>query len=134
MIKGISHLGIAVKDMDKARDYYRTVFGLESREPIVGAGGTVKASLIDLDNVVLELLSPIGTDVPVAKFIQNRGEGIQHVCYEVDDIKREIERFKAINIETIGNLMDGAEGLSIFLHPKGTMGILTELVEKRTQG
>lgn len=130
MIKGISHLGIAVMDVEKAREFYRTAFGLESDEPIIGAGGTVKASLIVLDNVVLELLAPIGSDVPVAKFLEKRGEGIQHVCYEVDNLNEEIDRFKAKGIETISKPVQGAEGMSVFLHPRGTMGILTELVEK----
>jgi len=130
MIKGISHLGIAVKDLEESREFYRTAFGFESSEPMIGAGGTVKASLIELDNIVLELLSPIGSDVPIAKFLEKRGEGIQHVCYEVDNLNEEVERFKAKGIETIGKPMPGAEGMSVFLHPRGTRGVLVELVEK----
>ncbi|MDH5696038.1 MAG: methylmalonyl-CoA epimerase, partial [Dehalococcoidia bacterium] len=131
MIKAISHLGVAVNDLEEARNYYRSIFGLESSEPMIGGGGTVKASLVELDNAVVELLAPIGSEGAIAKFLEKRGEGIQHVCYEVDDINAEIESLKAKGIEPLGKPMPGAEGLSVFLHPKGTHGVLVELVEKK---
>ena len=131
MIRGISHLGVAVKDIEEAREFYRSVFGLESSEPVIGGGGTVRASLVELDNAVIELLAPIGTEGAVTKFLEKRGEGIQHVCYEVDDINAEVERLKTKGIEPLGKPMPGAEGMAIFLHPKGTHGVLVELVEKQ---
>jgi len=130
MIKGISHLGVAVKDLEEAREFYRSVFGVESGEPMVGGGGTVRASLIELDNATVELLEPIGDEGAIAKFLEKRGEGIHHICYEVDDINAEIDSLKAKGIEALGKPMPGAEGLSAFLHPKGTHGVLVELVQK----
>jgi methylmalonyl-CoA epimerase len=130
MIKAISHLGVAVKDLKEARDFYRTVFGIESSEPMVGGGGTVRASLIELENAVVELLEPIGTKGAIAKFLEKRGEGIHHICYEVKNINAEIESLKEKGIDIIGEPTPGAEGLSVFLHPRGTHGILVELVEK----
>ena len=130
MIKAISHLGVAVKDLKEARDFYRTVFGIESSEPIVGGGGTVRASLIELENAAVELLEPVGNEGAIAKFLEKRGEGIHHVCYEVKDINAEIESFKEKGIDIIGEPTPGAEGLSVFLHPRGTHGVLVELVEK----
>ena len=130
MIKAISHLGVAVKDLKEARDFYRTVFGIESSEPIVGGGGTVRASLVELENATVELLEPIGNEGAIAKFLEKRGEGIHHVCYEVKDINTEIESLKEKGIDIIGEPTPGVEGLSVFLHPRGTHGILVELVEK----
>lgn len=130
MIKAISHLGVAVKDLEEAREFYRSIFRLESSEPMIGGGGTVKASLVELENATVELLAPIGTEGAIAKFLEKRGEGIHHICYEVDDINAEIESLKARGMEALGKPMPGAEGLSAFLHPKGTHGILVELVQK----
>lgn len=130
MIKAISHLGIAVKDLEEAREFYRSVFGRESSEPVVGGGGTVRASLVELDNATVELLEPIGKEGVIAKFLEKRGEGIHHICYEVDDIHAEIDSLKAKGIEALGKPMPGAEGLSAFLHPTGTHGVLVELVQK----
>jgi methylmalonyl-CoA epimerase len=112
-------------------DFYRTVFGIESSEPLVGGGGTVRASLIELENATIELLEPIGHEGAIAKFLEKRGEGIHHVCYEVDDINAEIESLKEKGIDIIGEPIPGAEGLSVFLHPRGTHGVLVELVEKK---
>jgi len=131
MIKGISHLGVAVKDLEEARNYYRSIFGLESGEPMVGGGGTVRASLVKLDNATVELLEPIGNEGAIAKFLEKRGEGIQHVCYEVDDINAEVESLKAKGMDVLGEPRPGAEGMAVFLHPRGTHGVLVELVEKK---
>ena len=130
MIKAISHLGVAVKDLTEAREYYRSIFGIESGEPMIGGGGTVRASLVELENATVELLEPIGNEGPITKFLEKRGEGIHHICYEVDDINAEIESLKAKGIEALGKPTPGAEGMSVFLHPKGTHGVLVELVQK----
>jgi len=131
MIKAISHIGVAVRDLEASRAFYRKVFGLESGEPIVGGGGTVRVSMIHLSNAVVELLEPVGTEGPVAKFLEKSGEGIHHVCYEVDDIRAEIEELKGRGLQPLGEVREGAEGLTIFFHPKATHGVLTELVQKR---
>jgi len=130
MIKAISHLGVAVKNLKESMDFYHTVFGIESSEPMVGGGGTVRASLIELENATVELLEPIGNEGAIAKFLEKRGEGIHHVCYEVEDINAEVESLKEKGIDIIGKPAPGAEGLSVFLHPRGTRGVLVELVEK----
>ncbi len=130
MIKAISHLGVAVQNLEEAREFYRSVYGVESGEPMIGGGGTVRASLVELDNATVELLEPTGNEGAIAKFLEKRGEGIHHICYEVDDIKAEIDSLKAKGIEVLGEPTPGAEGLSAFLHPRGTHGILVELVQK----
>ncbi|MBA7482698.1 Ethylmalonyl-CoA/methylmalonyl-CoA epimerase [subsurface metagenome] len=130
MIKQISHLGIAVKNLEEAREFYRSVFGLESSDPIIGGGGTIKVSMVEVGGVLIELLQPAGNEGVMAKFLEKRGEGFHHICYEVEDINAEIASLKAAGIEVLGEAKPGAEGMSVFLHPRGTHGVLVELVEK----
>ncbi len=130
MIKQISHLGIAVNDLEEAREFYRSVFKLKSSEPIIGCQGTIKISMVKVGNVLIELLQPLKNEGPVAKFLEKRGEGLHHICYEVEDIKTEIAFLKETGMEILGEPRPGAEGLSVFLHPSKTHGILVELVEK----
>ncbi len=130
MIRQISHLGIAVRDLEESRDFYETVLGLNSSEPIIGGEGTIKASMIKVGEVHLELLQPVRNEGVMAKFLEKRGEGFHHICYEVDDLHAAIASIKSEGIEVLGEPMDGVEGLSIFLHPRNTHGILTELVQK----
>lgn len=130
MIKKISHLGVAVKDLKEAREFYRTVFGLESSDPIIGGEGTIEVSMVEVGSTIIELLQPIGNEGVMAKFLEKRGEGIHHICYEVDDINAEVASLKAKGIEVLGEPKPGAEGMSVFLHPRGTHGVLVELVEK----
>ena len=131
MIKQISHLGMAVKDLEEAREFYRSVFGLESSEPITGGEGTIKVSMVEVGNVLIELLQPAGSEGVMAKFLEKRGEGFHHICYEVDDINAEITSLKTAGVEVLGEPKPGAEGMSVFLHPRRTHGVLVELVEKK---
>jgi len=131
MIKQISHLGIAVKNLEEAREFYRSVFGLESSEPIIGGDGTIKVSMVEVGGVLIELLQPAGNEGVMAKFLEKRGEGFHHICYEVEDINAEIASLKAAGIEILSEVKPGAEGMSVFLHPRGTHGVLVELVEKK---
>lgn len=131
MIKKISHLGMAVKDLEEAREFYRSVFRLESSDPIVGGEGMIKVSMVKVGDVLIELLQPIGSEGVMAKFLEKRGESFHHICYEVDDIQAEIASLKASGLEVLGEPKPGAEGMSVFLHPQGTHGVLVELVEKK---
>ena len=130
MIKGISHLGVAVRDLEEAREFYRSILGLKSSEPIIGGEGTIEVSLVDTGNTVIELLQPIGRDGVMAKFLEKRGEGFHHICYEVDDIEAESASVKSKGLEILGEPRPGAEGMTAFIHPRDTHGILVEFVEK----
>ena len=131
MIKEVSHLGMAVKNLEEAREFYRSVFGLESSEPIVGGDGTIRVSMVRVGSTLIELLQPIGNEGVMAKFLEKRGEGFHHICYEVEDIQAEIASVKAAGLEVLGEPKPGAEGMSVFLHPRGTHGVLVEFVEKK---
>ena len=130
MIKGISHLGVAVKDLEESREFYRSVLGLESSEPILGGEGTIRVSMVDTGNTIIELLQPVENQGVMAKFLEKRGEGFHHICYEVENIAAEIEALKAKGFELLGDPRPGAEGMTAFIHPKDTHGILIEFVEK----
>jgi methylmalonyl-CoA epimerase len=130
MIKKISHLGVAVRDLEEARAFYRSILGLESSDPILGGEGAIEVSMVQVGDAIVELLQPVGNEGVMARFLEKRGEGIHHICYEVDDINAEVTSLKAKGIEIIGEPKPGAEGMSVFLHPRGTHGVLVELVEK----
>ena len=131
MIKQISHLGIAVKNLEEARKFYRSTLGLESADPIIGGDGTIKVSMVEIGNALIELLQPVGSEGVMAKFLEKHGEGFHHICYEVDDINAEVASLKSKGIDVLGDPRPGAEGMSIFLHPRGTHGVLIEFVEKK---
>ncbi len=131
MIKKVSHLGFAVKNLEEARDFYRKVFKLESSAPIVAACGSINVSMVKVGEVSIELLEPSQEEGVIAKFLEKRGEGFHHICFEVDDIKEEISFLTASGIKVLGEPSPGAEGMSVFLHPSATHGVLVELVEKK---
>lgn len=130
MIKKISHLGVAVRDLEEAREFYRSVLKLESSDPILDGEEAIEVSMVQVGETIVELLQPVGNEGVIAKFLEKRGEGIHHICYEVDDINAEVTSLKAKGIDIIGEPKPGVEGLSVFLHPRGTQGVLVELVEK----
>lgn len=133
MIRQISHLGIAVKDLDESMNFYKTVLGLIPSDPIIGGDGSIRASMIKVGEIHIELLQPLGNKGVMAKFLEKRGEGFHHICYQVDDLHAAIASIKSMGIEVLGEPMDGVEGLSIFLHPRNTHGVLTEFVQKNTK-
>lgn len=130
MIKKISHLGMAVKDLKEAREFYRSVFKLDSSDPIRGGDGSLRVSMVNVGEVLIELIEPIGNEGVMAKFLEKRGEGFHHICYEVDDIQAAVTSLKASGLDVLGEPKPGAEGMSVFLHPRGTHGVLVEFVEK----
>jgi methylmalonyl-CoA/ethylmalonyl-CoA epimerase len=130
MIKKISHLGVAVKDLEQATEFYRSVLGLEASGPISSPDGTMKASLVEVGDALIELLQPVSDEGVMAKFLEKRGEGFHHVCYEVEDIRAAVDALKAKGIQVLGEPKKGIEGTTVFLHPKQTNGVLIEFVEK----
>lgn len=129
MIKGLSHIGVAVKDLAQATETYRSIFGLEVSTPIESPD--LKVAMVKAGNFHIELLQATTDDGAVAKFIEKRGEGIQHICLEVDDIEQELKSLSMKGVQLIDKQpRQGVEGLIAFLHPKATNGVLVELVQK----
>ena len=129
----IDHLGIAVKDIAEAGELFRNVLGLTLSSTETVEEQNVGTAIFSLGDVGVELLESTSPDGPVARFIEKRGEGIQHLALQVDDLEKAIEELRAKGIRLIDEQpRKGAAGTRIaFLHPKSTFGILIELIEKR---
>jgi methylmalonyl-CoA/ethylmalonyl-CoA epimerase len=125
----IAHIGIAVRALDAILPFYRDVLGL-SESPLDDADGDRIAGLAAGDSLV-ELLESRAADSPIAKFVDTRGPGMHHVCFNVDDLDGTLARAKAAGVALIDEQPRvGAEGKRIaFLHPKSTGGVLIELSE-----
>lgn len=132
MIKKIDHLGIAVQSHASARDVYESLLGLRLRETQDVATQKVRTAFYPCADVNLELLESTDPGGPVGKFLVKRGEGFHHVAFEVDDLRKELARLKALKVELIdAEPRPGAHGTRIaFLHPRSTRGLLVELVER----
>ncbi len=128
----ISHLGIVPKDLNLALSFFNKTLKLEhvGSEEVVDQ--QVKVDFLQCENSRLELLVPTQSSSPIAKYIENRGAGIQHIALEVDSIEEWLIHLKKNNIQLIDELpRAGAHNTKIiFIHPRATGGILVELVEE----
>ncbi|NLB26412.1 MAG: methylmalonyl-CoA epimerase [Bacteroidales bacterium] len=131
-ISHIEHIGIAVNSLDEAIPFYENILGLKcyKREEIPDQ--QVKTAFFMVGQTKIELLEPASPDSPVAKFIEKRGVGIHHIAYAVENVDKALGELAEKGIRLIDKKgRKGAEGLNIgFLHPKATMGVLTELCGK----
>jgi len=131
MLDRIDHTGVAVDDLDVAIKLYKEVLGmpLVHRETVAEQG--VEAVLLDVGDGHVELLSPLGEDTPVGKFLARKGPGLHHVAYAVEDIEATLEQLSAAGIELIdAKPRVGIRGSHVaFLHPRSTGGVLTEIVQ-----
>lgn len=129
MIEGIDHIGVAVKDLDATVKFYRDILGVHVGE--IFTHGAMRGAFVEIGGVEFELLEDKTPDSALAKHIEKRGEGIQHVAFKVGHIDQEMETMKAKGLAFIDQKpRPGARGSRIaFMHPKNTYGILMELVE-----
>lgn len=130
--KGVDHIGIAVKSIDKALPFYLNHFHLEVEKIVDVPEQKVKVAFLPLGNCKLELLEPLTEDSPVASFIEKRGEGIHHIALAVESLQERLDQLKREGIKLIDETPKiGAAGTPIaFLHPKSTHGVLFELCEQ----
>ncbi len=132
MITRIDHIGIAVQSIDTAREFYEDTLGLKITDIEVVEEQQVKVAFIPVGDSELELLESTSPDGPIAKFIAQRGEGIQHIAFRVDDIDATLRTLKSKKVRLIDEVpRRGAGGARIaFLHPTAANGILIELCER----
>ena len=132
MLTEIDHVAIAVNDLEGAITYYRDAFGaeVEHREVIETDG--VEEALLRVADSYVQLLHPIRDDSTVAKYLANKGEGLHHIGYRVDDCAAALERVKALGFRAIDDApRPGSRGTTVaFLHPKDAFGTLIELVQE----
>ena len=123
---------MCIRDRDKAAPFWKHILNIShsSTENVIDQG--VVTDIYDTGQGKVELLEALGEDSPIAKFLDKRGPGIHHVCFEVIDINSAIKELKENNINVLSDEPTiGAEGYKVvFIHPKSTGGILVELAEK----
>jgi methylmalonyl-CoA epimerase len=131
MFDQLDHVAVAVSDLEGALALFRDTFGmpLVHREVVEDQG--VEAALLDIGDSHIELLLPLGDDTPVGRFVAKRGVGLHHVAYRVANVDATLEQLREAGVP----LIDEQPRIGIrksrvaFLHPAGTMRVLTELVE-----
>ncbi len=131
MFGRIDHIGVAVEDLDAAIGLYEGSFEmtLAHRETVESQG--VEAVLLDVGEGHVELLRPLGPDTAVGKFLARKGPGLHHVAYAVADIEATLASAVAAGLELIDAEPRAGirESRVVFLHPRSTGGVLTEIVE-----
>ncbi len=127
----VAHIGIVVKNLEEALPCYTEALGLKLARIQEMPSQNVRIAFIPLDAGELELIEPLDDKSGVAKFLASRGEGIHHVCLEVDDIHACLDQASCSGIQLIDKEpRQGAEGQVAFLHPKSMHGTLVELLQQ----
>lgn len=135
MLNRIDHVGLAVEDLDSSLALYRDLFKLDVAHREVVEQQGVEAVLLDVGENHVELLAPLGPDTPVGKFLANRGPGLHHVAYQVDDIDATLAALEEAGLRLIDSQPRTGIGASrvAFVHPKATGGVLIEIVQPAAQ-
>jgi methylmalonyl-CoA/ethylmalonyl-CoA epimerase len=128
----IDHLGIAVNSIDSGKDFWSGVLGLDFEGAETVAEQKVTTAFFPVGESEVELLESTAPDGPVAKYIEKRGQGIQHVAFRVENIDEALAELKEKGVQLIDQKPRiGAGGAKIaFLHPKATNGVLVELCQR----
>ncbi len=127
-IKKLNHVSIAVADIDEALRFYRDVLGLEVTRRLRLEDRELEVAFIKVGDTELELIKPLTDDSTVARFLDRRGPGLHHLCFEVDDVVASMQELTdrgAQFVETEPH--PGAVGMVSFIHPGSTNGVLVEI-------
>ena len=131
MITRLDHIAIAVADLDAAITRFYRDFGLEfaGQEDVLAA--KTKTAFFPIEGTKIELIHPLDGQGPVKKYLEKRGEGMHHICFETDDILADMEMLQSKGYRFLSDApVPGAHGTSVaFIHPKSTGGVLIELAE-----
>lgn len=130
----LDHIGICVKDLDRAIEIYRDGLGLslERIEEIPERG--IKVAFFAANNTHIEVIIPLSDRSEVSSFLEKKGEGIHHMAFSVDSIDKSLEQADDVSLKVISDsIKTGAKGgMVAFFHPKTSQGVLIEIVEKKT--
>ncbi len=131
MARSVSHIGIAVNDLGSSKKTFGALLGVSAFHEETVPEQRVTVASCEVGETRIELTAPTDADSPIAKFIAKRGEGIHHIAFQVDDVDAEMQRLQGEGFVFIGeHPTDGAHNMRIvFLHPKGTHGVLVELCQ-----
>ena len=129
----LNHVCIAVRDIESTTRFYQDVFGTAETdiEDIPDQG--VKAALVRVGGSQLEFIQPTDPNGNVAGFIERKGEGLHHICFEVEGLQERLDLLTASGVELVDKApRQGLSGMIAFLHPRSTGGVLIELVDQET--
>jgi methylmalonyl-CoA/ethylmalonyl-CoA epimerase len=128
----VDHIGIAVNSIEEGKNFWSDILGLDFEGDETVAAQKVKTAFFPVGESEVELLESTAPDGPIARFIEKKGEGIQHVAFRVDNIEAALAELKQKGVRLIDETPRmGAGGAKIaFLHPKATSGVLVELCER----
>lgn len=133
-LQRIDHVGYAVENLEAAIQYHQRLYGAEvvHREEVERDG--VREALLAVGPSFIQLLEPVHSDSPVARFLKRNGPGVHHVGYGVADVAATLEDLRKLGVQLVDDHpRPGSRGCTVaFLHPKGAMGVLVELVEDPT--
>jgi methylmalonyl-CoA/ethylmalonyl-CoA epimerase len=133
VVRRIDHVGIAVTDLDEAKDFYRRAFGLETIHEEVNEEQGVREAMVAVadSGSCIQLLAPLRPDSPIGRFLDRNGPGIQQMAYTVDDVEVAADRLRAAGVRMLYDTpKTGTAGSRVnFAHPKDCGGVLVELVE-----
>ena len=129
----INHVAIAVRDIEVSLGFYRATFGVVTNEIVDIPDQGVRAALVRIGGSQLELIEPTDDSGGVARFIDRQGEGLHHICFEVDDLAARLGQLRDAGLELVDEApREGLSGDIAFIHPKSTGGVLVELVNAAT--
>jgi methylmalonyl-CoA epimerase len=135
MLTKIHHVGVVVRSADEAMKFYRDALGLNVTADRVIEDQGVRGVLLEIGGSEIELLEPTRDDTGVAKFLESRGEGMHHICFESDDVDAELEGARQKGIQLIDEKPRlGLAGMICFLHPKSNHGVLVEFATPLKDG
>ena len=131
MLNRIDHIGIVVQNLDNALQTYCNQLGFHLLQRVTVAEQKVEAAFLDAGNSTIELIAPTDPESGTAKYLQNRGEGMHHICFEVEDIVATLAELKTQGVRLIDETpRKGVHGLVAFVHPKAAHGAMIELLQK----
>tara|TARA_Y100000817_G_scaffold305566_1_gene289787 strand:+ start:2056 stop:2493 length:438 start_codon:yes stop_codon:yes gene_type:complete len=129
----INHVAIAVSDIEETISFYVNTFGISQPEITNLQDHGVKAALVRVGGSQLEFIQPLQDTGGVASFIEKRGEGVHHICFEMDNLNQSLEKLQQAGINLIDKTTRvGLSGNIAFIHPKSTGGVLIELVDSES--
>lgn len=135
LARHINHVCMAVADIAETINFYKLTFGINTPKIVDIEDQSVRAALVEVGGSQLEFIQPTDSESGVARFIRTRGDGVHHICFEVDNLDETLNRLEVAGIDLIDKRpREGLSGMIAFLHPRSTRGVLIELVDRDTVG
>jgi methylmalonyl-CoA epimerase len=132
MIARIDHIGIAVQSVDGALEFFERALGMKLDHVAMEEGGRTRVAFLPVGGAEVELVEPQDADSGLGKFLAKRGEGIHHICFQVDDIEAALAQLGANGAQLIDETprVNASGMIYAFIHPKSAHGVLIELYQK----